>query len=48
MFADDTNLSTSGFSLLEVENRISNDLHNVNVLLERNQFTLNTEKNNVC
>ena len=37
MFADDTNLSTSAFSLLEIENRINNYLHNVNAWLETNK-----------
>ena len=30
MFADDTNISTFGSSLPEIENKINNDLHNVN------------------
>ena len=34
MFADDTSISSSGDSLLEIENKINNDLHNVNIWLE--------------
>jgi hypothetical protein len=45
MFADDTSMSSSGTSLLEIENKINNDLHNVNIWLETNKLTLNTEKN---
>ena len=44
MFADDTSISSSGDSLLEIENKIDNDLHNVNIWLEANKLTLNTEK----
>ncbi len=44
MFADDTSISSSGTSLLEIENKINNDLHNVNIWLETNKLTLNTEK----
>ena len=44
MFADDTNLSTSGSSLLEIENMINNDLHNANAWLETNKLTLITGK----
>jgi hypothetical protein len=45
MFADDTSMSSSGTWLLEIENKINNDLHNVNIWLETNKLTLNTEKN---
>ncbi len=44
MFADDTSISSSATSLLEIENKINNDLHNVNIWLETNKLTLNTEK----
>ena len=44
MFADDTSISSSGDSILEIENKINNDLHNVNIWLETNKITLNTEK----
>jgi hypothetical protein len=44
MFADDTSISSSGTSLLEIENKINNDLHNVYIWLETNNLTLNTEK----
>ena len=37
--ANDTNLSTSPSSLLEIDNRINNDLHNVNTWLETNRLT---------
>ena len=37
--ANDTNLSTSRSSLLESDNRINNDLHNVNTWLETNRLT---------
>ena len=30
MFANDTNISTFGFSLTEIENKINNDLYNAN------------------
>ena len=36
MFADDTNLSTSASSSVEIENRINNDLHNAIAWLETN------------
>ena len=42
--SDDTNLSTSGSSLLEIENRINCDLHNANAWLETNRLTLITGK----
>ena len=44
MFADDTNISTFGSSLPEIENKINNDLHNVNSWLETNKLTLNAKK----
>ena len=44
MFADETNISTFGSSLLEIENKINNDLHNVNSWLETNKLTLNAKK----
>ena len=44
MFADDRSLINSGSSLLEIENRINNDLHNVNAWLETNKLTLNNGK----
>jgi hypothetical protein len=44
MFADDTSISSSGTTLLGIENKINNDLHNVNIWLETNKLTHNTEK----
>ena len=44
MFADDTNISTFGSSLPEIENKINNDLYNVNSWLETNKLTLNAKK----
>ena len=44
MFADHTSISSSGDSLLEIENTINNELHNVNIWLETSKQTLNTEK----
>jgi retron-type reverse transcriptase len=44
MFADDTNISASGSSLLEIQNKLNNDLSNVNTWLEANKLTLNAEK----
>ena len=43
MFADNTNISTFGSSLPEIENKINNDLHNVNSWLETNKLTLNAK-----
>ena len=44
MFADDTNISTLGSSLPEIENKTNNDLHDVNSWLETNKLTLNAKK----
>ena len=44
IFTDDTDISSSGTSVLEIENKLNSDLHNVNVWLETNKLTLNTEK----
>ena len=44
MFADDTNLSTSGISPADIENKINDDLRNVNSWLVTNKLTLNIKK----
>ena len=41
MFADDTNLSTSGTSPADIESKINEDLLNVNSWLVANKLTLN-------
>ena len=47
MFADDTKISSSGTSLLEIENKLNSDLHNVDIWLETKKLTLNTTKQNL-
>ena len=44
MFAVDTNLSTSGISPADIENKINDDLLNVNSWLVTNKLTLNIKK----
>ena len=48
MFADDTNLCTSGISSADIENKINDDLLNVNSWLVTNKLTLNIKKTELC
>ena len=44
MFADDTNISFSGKTLTELENRMNNELVKVKAWLETNRLSLNVAK----
>jgi hypothetical protein len=44
MFADDTNLTSSGLSSAEIEYKLNSDLLNLSKWLESNKLTLNTKK----
>ena len=44
MFADDTNLTTSGKSIKDIQNQLNSDLENIHTWLLTNKLTLNKEK----
>ncbi|CAB4040151.1 RNA-directed DNA polymerase from transposon BS, partial [Paramuricea clavata] len=44
MFADDTNLTTSGKSIEDIQNQLNSDLENIHTWLLTNKLTLNKEK----
>jgi hypothetical protein len=44
MFADDTNLACEGVSSEQIEQKLNNDLNNVQTWLSCNKLTLNKEK----
>jgi hypothetical protein len=44
MFADDTNLTTSGKSIKDIQNQFISDLENIHTWLLTNKLTLNKEK----
>ena len=45
MFADDTNLTTSGTSIADVQSNLNKDLEHIHQWLLSNKLTLNKEKN---
>ena len=44
MFADDTNLTTSGKTIKDIQNQLNSDLENIHTWLLTNKLTLNKEK----
>ena len=44
MFADDTNLTTSGKSIKDIQNQLNSDLENIHTWLLTNKLTLNKDK----
>ena len=44
MFADDTNISTYGTSLVEIQEHLNHDLENIHQWLLANRLTLSKEK----
>ena len=44
MFADDTNLTTSGKTIKDIQNQLKSDLENIHTWLLTNKSTLNKEK----
>ena len=47
MFADDTNLTTSGASINDVQSNLNKDMENEHQWLLSNKLTLNKEKLNI-
>ena len=48
LFADDANLSVSGVTTCEIEEKLENDLYNVHRWLLANKLNLNVKKQNTC
>ena len=48
LFADDTNLTTSGISVEVIQSRLNEDLEKVHRWLLANKLTLNIKKQNIC